>query len=70
MKMLEEFGIPAPPIEQHGVVVIAKRARQNDLDLAPLRGLDQAVRERIVRFGVGPEQEHALRCAMKRKEDR
>jgi hypothetical protein len=63
MKMLEELGIPAPPIEDHGMLVIAERAGQHHLDLAPLRGLDQTVRERIVRFGVGSQQELSLGAA-------
>jgi len=32
------------------------------LDLAPLRGFDQAVRECIVRFHVGPQQKLPLRA--------
>ena len=63
VKMLEERRIPAPPIEDHGMIMIAERARQHHLDLAPLRSLDQAVRERVVRLGVGPQQELALRAA-------
>jgi hypothetical protein len=61
--MLEECGIPAPPIENHGMIVITEGARQHHLDLAPLRSLDQTVRERVVSFGVGPQQELALRAA-------
>jgi hypothetical protein len=55
--MLEKLGMPAPPIEDHGVAMIARCARQHHLDLALLRSLDQAVRERVVRFGVGAQQE-------------
>jgi hypothetical protein len=53
--MLEERGIPAPPIEDHRMIVIAERARQHHLYLAPLRSLDQTIRERVVRLGVGPQ---------------
>jgi hypothetical protein len=60
--MFEELGIPAPAIEDHGMIVIAERTRQHHLDLAPLRCLDQTVRERVVRVGVRPQQELAL-CA-------
>jgi hypothetical protein len=45
------------------MIVITERARQHHLDLAPLRSLDQAVRERVVRLGVGARQELALRAA-------
>ena len=45
------------------MIVIAERAWQHHLDLAPLRSLDQTVRERVVRVGVGPQQELALRAA-------
>jgi hypothetical protein len=40
-------------LEDDRVIVIARCARQHHLDLAPLHGLDQAVHERVVRFGVG-----------------
>ena len=63
VNMLGELGIPATPIEDHGMIVIAECARQHHLDLAAPRSLDQTVRERVVRVGVGPQQELALRAA-------
>jgi hypothetical protein len=53
--MLEELGISAPAVEDHSMIVIAERARQYYLDMAPLRSLDQTVRERVVRVGVRPQ---------------
>src|SRR5438270_5983645 len=45
----------------HGVVVVGHGTRQEDVDLAALRGLDQAIGERVVGLGIGSEQELTLR---------
>jgi hypothetical protein len=51
--------------QQKSSAIVARRApaqRAHDqLDLTPLRGLDQAVRERVVGFRIGPKQELPLR---------
>jgi hypothetical protein len=45
------------------MVVVAHGARQQHMDLAPQRRMDQAVEERVVGRGVRAEQELALRAA-------
>ncbi|HSR99972.1 MAG TPA: hypothetical protein VLM79_23115, partial [Kofleriaceae bacterium] len=45
------------------MIVIAHRARQHDIDLAPPRGVDKAVQEAVVGRLVRAQQELALRAA-------
>jgi hypothetical protein len=63
VEMLEKLGVPAKAIKHDGVVVIAERAGQQNIDLVALRGFDQAIGESVVRVDVGPKQELPLRAA-------
>src|SRR6188474_3242636 len=63
VEMLDELGIPAGPVEDHGVVVVAHRARQDHVDVAAHGGVDEAVEERVVGRVVWPQQELALGAA-------
>lgn len=49
-------------VVQRAVVVIRHHLREQQLDVEPLRRLDQAVGERVVHRVVGPHQEHPLRA--------
>src|SRR5687767_4487798 len=63
VKMLYELGILSERVEDHCMVVIRHGARKQYRDRAPLGGFDEAVGERVVGLGIGPEQELALRAA-------
>jgi hypothetical protein len=41
-------------------MMVRHRTRQEHVDLAPLRGFDQTVRECVVRLIIGPQQELTL----------
>jgi hypothetical protein len=55
VEMLEKLRIRAEPIEDHGMIVIRHRTRQQHRDRAPLGGLAQAIGKRVVGLAVGPE---------------
>jgi hypothetical protein len=48
VKVLDELRVAAGAVVDHGMVVVAHRARQQHVDLAAQRGGDQAVQERVV----------------------
>jgi hypothetical protein len=63
VEVLDELGVAPGAVIDNGVVVIAHRARQQDVDLGAQRGGDQTVEEGVVGRGVGAEQELALGAA-------
>jgi hypothetical protein len=62
VKVLDELRVAPASVVDHRVVVVRHCARQEHLDPVPLRGLDQAVGERVVRIPIGPQQELPLRA--------
>jgi hypothetical protein len=56
----DELGVSAEAVEDHCVVMIRHRTRQQHVDLRALRGLDQRVREGVVGRRIRPQQELPL----------
>jgi hypothetical protein len=63
VEVLDELWISTEAIIDHRVMVIAHGTWQQHFDLGSQRGLDEAVRERVVRLGIGPQEELALGAA-------
>jgi hypothetical protein len=63
VEVLDELWISTEAVVDHSVMVIAHGTRQQHFDLGSQRGLDEAVRESVVRLGIGPQEELALGAA-------
>jgi hypothetical protein len=61
--MLDEFGIAPVAVEDRDMVMVRHRAHEQDVDPVSKRRDEQAIEVRIVRLGIGTEQELPLRAA-------
>jgi len=63
VKLLDEFRVAAVAIIDDCMIMIAHRAWQQDVDVAPRRRIDEAVDERVVGGWVRAKQELTLRAS-------